>query len=68
MGLGKGVVSQTAASGSEVWKGGESGGIFYFFLRIYYSMGRERLLGSLQYRPGKYQLFEKLFYPTNILA
>lgn len=40
MGLGKGVVSQTAASGSEVWEGGESGGIFYFFLRIYCSMGR----------------------------
>ena len=42
------------------------GGIFYFFLRIYCSVGREHLSGSMQYRPGKYQLDEKLLYPTNI--
>lgn len=42
------------------------GGICCFFLRIYCSVGREHLLGSLQYRPGKYQLVEKLLYPMNI--
>lgn len=58
MGLGKGQMSQTAASGSEVWEGrsvgcGGRGVPFYFliclfyfilffiFLRIHCSMGRE---------------------------
>lgn len=29
-------------------------------------MEREHLSGSLQYRPRKHQLVEKLLYPTNI--
>lgn len=65
-GLGKGLVSPTAASGAAVWGGGESEEMCYFFLRIYCSVGMEHLSGSLRYRPGMYQLVEKLLQSTNV--